>query len=73
MTVNEIVAYFAKLNMGSIFLTVVEVIWEKLDETEKQMIASLHTSKRCSLCIKSNLPQDILEQEVNRTPIIALN
>ena len=72
MHTSEIVAYFAARHMGSAILNLVDLNWDKLDSTEKEMAASLKESGTCQLSIRSKLTQQELEDEVRNTPKIAL-
>lgn len=69
---KEIITYFANKRMGSVMLNIVDLIWENLDEIEKQMAVSLKQSGRCQLIIQSKLSQPQLEEAVASTPYIAL-
>lgn len=68
----EIVVYFAAKNMGSKFLNTIQVIWEKLDETEKQMVKSFKEANGGNLIINSMFSQNELEAQVAATPYISL-
>jgi len=72
MSAYEIVCYFALKNLGSKLLDVVDVVWEDLDEIEKQMVNSLRIKSACTLAIHSHLPQVELERQLQETPFIAL-
>lgn len=73
MHYTEIIAYFAWKNMGSKILEIVDVVWEKLDDIEKQMISSLYKSRYNCISVKSNLSQDQLIEEIQLTPAIELD
>ena len=72
MNTIEIFAYFAAKNMGSKLLQTIDVVWEKIDEIEKQMVSSIRRAKAGNLIIKSNLTQHELDKEVEETPYIIL-
>jgi len=73
MRASEIISYFASKNMGSTMLDLVSVVWEKLDEIEKQMIVSLYHSKLyTTFNLKSALQQKELDKAIQQTPYILL-
>lgn len=69
---SEIVSYFAEKGMGSKLLNLVDLIWEALDVTEKQMAASLLKLPNPRIAIRSKLSQKDLEAEIQKTPFIIL-
>lgn len=73
MKSSEIVSYFSHKNMGSHILNLVDLVWEKLDDTEKQFAVSLKNSKLCQFYLRSALSQKELDAEVSATPYIELS
>jgi hypothetical protein len=68
----EIIKYFADKRMGSYMLSVVDVIWEVLDEIEKQMVKTLSVNKSCTLLLKSTLSQEELDKQISETLFVTL-
>ena len=67
---REIISYFAAKHMGSVYLNMVDVIWEQLDGIEKEMVRTLKEAKGGNLIIKSRLNQAALDAELAATPFI---
>ncbi len=68
---DQIIGYFADKNMGSRILRLVDLNWEKLDETEKQMAVSL-LKKNCQVVIRSKLSQKILDEQIAGTLTVSM-
>lgn len=73
MKSREIVFYFSQKHMGSYILNLVDLIWEKLDDIEKQFAVSLKNSELCQFQLRSNLSQKELIEQVTSTPYIELS
>lgn len=71
--IAAITKYFADKQMGSYFLITIDVIWEELDEIEKQMVKSFKEAKvgNCLIHSRTLLRSD-LEYELGQTPHINL-
>ena len=72
MKTKEIITYFASKNLGSVMFNLVDLVWEQLDEIEKQMACSLRKKGACQISIRSKLPQKQLEIEMGKTKLIDL-
>lgn len=71
--VNAISKYFADKGMGSYFLNTIDVVWEELDQIEKQMVKSFKEGKLGNCLIHSRtLLQSELDHELEQTPHINL-
>lgn len=69
---REIVQYFAQKRMGSEILNLVDLIWDELDDIERQMAVSLKNAGSCQFNLRSNLSQKELDDQFNATPYINL-
>ena len=58
--------------MGTYVGNHVFVVWEEIDEIEKQMIASLYKANKCALSISTPLSETEIKKVLDETMFIQL-